>query len=279
MAELLGIFNEPGMEFLRNAFWAGLLSSIAFGIMGTFVVVKRISYLAGGISHSVLLGVGLSLFLQAKYGIGFFTPQIGAAVTGILAALLIGWIKLKGNQREDTIIGAVWAVGMAGGLILLTSTPGYNDPMSYLFGNILLVSKADILIIVALDMVIAVIIILKYDYLVAVCFDEEHARIRGINVEFYYIFLLIMISLTIVALIRIAGIILVIALLTIPAAIAGRLAKRMWQMMIWAVMFCTVFIAGGLIFSYYFDLPSGPVIILFAGVVFLFSSVFRFGGK
>ncbi len=275
MPDFFKALTDPDLAFLRYALIAGALSSLAFGVIGSFVVAKRISYLAGGISHSVLAGIGLSLFLQINYNIAWFSPVIGAICAGLLSALIIGWVSLKGRQREDTVIGAVWAVGMAAGLILLAKTPGYIDPMSFLFGNILLISRQDVWLIAGLDAVVLLVTFIFYPALMAVCFDEEFARIKGLNVEFFYILLLILIALTIVLLIRVVGIVLVIALLTLPPAIAGIFAKRLWQMMVLAFLTCLIFIIMGMWLSYDWNLPSGPLIILLAGTVFIIASFFK----
>ncbi|MBU0518292.1 metal ABC transporter permease [bacterium] len=262
------LFN-PDLPFLRYALFAGLLSSLAFGLVGSFVVAKRISYIAGAISHSVLGGIGLGLYLSLVVGWSWFQPLLGAMLAALLAALIIGWVSLRGSEREDTIIGAIWAVGMAVGLIFIAKTPGYIDPMSYLFGNILLISRADLWLIVLLDAVIIAVVLLFFDKLLAICFDEEYARLRGINVEFYYLMLLFLTALTVVLMVRIVGIVMVIALLTLPAGIAGIFVQRLRQMMILATLLCSFFVTVGLALSYSLDWPTGPTIIIFAGIVYL----------
>jgi len=275
MLDFFTALTDPDLAFLRYALIAGTLSSFAFGVVGSFVVAKRISYLAGGISHSVLAGIGLSLFLQVNYNINWFSPPIGAACAGIISALIIGWVSIKGRQREDTAIGAVWAVGMAAGLILLAKTPGYIDPMSFLFGNVLLISHQDVWLIAGLDAVVLLVTFVFYSALTTVCFDEEFARIKGLKVEWLYILLLILIALTIVLLIRIVGIVLVIALLTLPPAIGGIFTKKLWHMMVLAVIVCIIFVFVGMWLSYSWNLPSGPAIILIAGIAFILASMLK----
>jgi len=269
MIEYFNALLDPDIPFLCYAFIAGILSSFAFGVMGTYVVARRISYIAGAISHSVLGGIGAGLYIQYKLGFAWFHPMYGAVIAALAAALIIGLVSLHGHQREDTVIGAIWAFGMAVGLLFIAKTPGYADPMSYLFGNILLISKTDLWFVLGLDVLVVGFGIYFYNNFLAISFDDEFALIRGVRVDFYYLLLLGLTALTVVLLVRVVGIVMVIALLTLPAAVAGHFSHRLWQMMGLAVLFCMLFIAVGLGFSYVHDLPSGPTIIVFAGVVYL----------
>ncbi|MFC1851693.1 metal ABC transporter permease [candidate division CSSED10-310 bacterium] len=269
MTEFLATLLNPDFPFLRYAFITGMLASIAFGIMGTFVIARRISYIAGAISHSVLGGIGVSLYLQYKFNLLWLHPMHGAVAAALLSAIIIGLVSLYGHQREDTVIGAIWAIGMAVGLLFLAKTPGYIDPMSYLFGNILLISKTDVWVVIGLDAVVIGVSVVFYHTFLAVCFDEEYARLRGINVEFYYMLLLCLTALTVVLLVSVVGIVMVIALLTLAPAVAEYFSQRLWQMMILAVFFCMLFNVSGLTISYVYDLPSGPTIIVFAGLCYL----------
>jgi len=267
---------NPNVPFIRYALIAGVLSSIAFGIIGTFVVVKRMTYIAGAISHTSLGGIGLSLWLSTVAGIGFFTPIIGALIISLITGLIISYTIIKKDERLDTVIGTIWAVGMSIGLIFIYITPGYGDPMSYLFGNILLISKNDLLIIIILNIVIIFASVLFHNQFLAIFFDEELAQIRGIKTYIYQILLLLLISLTIILLITIVGIVMVIALLTIPAAIAGLFSKKMKVMMILAVIICSVVTVTGLIVSYILNLPTGSVTILISGILYLFAKIFKY---
>jgi len=271
MIELLAALTDPDLPFLRYALFTGLLASISFGIIGTFVVVRRISYIAGAISHCVLGGIGAGLYLQNVAGISWFSPVYGAIIVALLAALILTGVSLHAKEREDSIIGALWAGGMAIGLLFIAATPGYFDPMSYLFGNILLITKNDLYFVIALDILILVVVGVFYNKFLAICFDVEYAQLRGLRTHWLYLLLLCLTALTIVLLVRIVGIIMVIALLTLPAAIAGNFARSIWQMMIVATLICAVFIAGGLGLSYSLDLPSGSVIILIATAAYLLS--------
>jgi zinc transport system permease protein len=263
MNELLTAFLTHG--FLFNALLAAILAGIACGIVGTFVVVKRIGYLAGGIAHTVLGGMGIAYFLGRD-------PRLGAMIAAVAAALIVGWISLRLKQHEDVVIGALWAVGMAVGILFISQTPGYSiDLMSYLFGNILLVSRPDLLMMAGLDVAVLLLAMLFHKQLVAICFDEEFARIRGVNVAFYYLLLLCIVAVTVVSLIQIVGLILVIALFTLPAAIARQFAASVAGMMFVACGLGIAFGISGLALSYVADLPSGATIILVAGIFYLFS--------
>lgn len=251
------------LPFMQNAFIMGLLASVACGVIGSYVVVKRLVFLSGGVSHSVLAGLGAAYYFGGN-------PLFGAIVSAVLAALLIGWIRLRARQREDTLIGALWAIGMAIGLVFIHSTPEYTtDLMSYLFGNILMVTTTDLWIIAALDALILGLVALFYKPFLAVCFDEEYARLQGLRVEALYLLLLCLIALTVVVLIQAVGVILVIALLTLPAAIGSILARTLWGTMLIASLLGMIFTSGGIAASYQYDLPSGAAIILLAGAVYI----------
>lgn len=267
--EFLNALADPAIPFFRHAFLTGILASIAFGIIGSYVVARRISYLAGAIAHCILGGIGAGLYLQKKIGIVWFDPLYGALIAALLSAVIIGMVSLYAKQREDTVIGALWAIGMAVGLLFIAKTPGYIEPMSYLFGNILLISKTDLWLVLALDGLVVATATLFYHKFLAVCFDEEFARLRGVRTDFFYLLLLCLTALTVVLLVRVVGIVMVIALLTLPAAVAGNFAKGLSQMMVLATLCCMAFITSGLAVSYNHDLPSGPTIIVIAGGVYL----------
>lgn len=266
---MFDIIFDPDNLFLKYAFIMGALASVSFGIIGTFVTAKRIGYLAGAISHSVFGGIGLALFLQVRMGLTWFDPILGAVLAAILSAVIVGLVSLHAKEREDTIIGTLWAVGMASGILLIDLTPGYFNLASYLFGDILLISSRDLLYVGCLDALVLGVSILFFNRFFSVCFDTEFTSLRGINTTFFYLLLLILTALTVVLLVRIVGIVLVIALLTIPPAIASFYAKRLWQMMFYSVILCTFFIWTGLSLSYSYSLSSGPTIIVFSGAVYL----------
>ncbi|NMB46437.1 MAG: metal ABC transporter permease [Firmicutes bacterium] len=256
-------------SFLQHALLAGILASIAAGLAGTFVVVKRISLISGGIAHSILGGMGIAYYLG-------LSPTKGAVVSALVAAVIIGLVSLRARQHEDTVIGALWAIGMAVGVLFISRTPGYNvDLMTFLFGNILMVSAEDLVLIGVLDGVIILVIGLFYKQFQAVAFDEQHARLRGMPVEFLYLLLLILVALTVVILIKVVGLILVIALLTLPPAIANHYAHNLAQMMAFAVALSMFFNATGLVVSYQLDLPAGATIVMIAGLFYLLSISLR----
>ena len=254
-------------EFMRNALIAGMLASVACGIIGTYVVVKRIVFISGGISHSAFGGIGLGYLLGID-------PIIGALFFTLASALGIGIVSKRTDLREDTVIGIIWATGMALGVIFLGLGPGYPpDPWGYLFGNILTVPRSDIIVMLILDAVIILIIFSLYKDFLALCFDEEFATVVGVPTERLYLVLLSLIALTVVVLIRVVGVILVIALLTIPAAISGQLTYSLKKMMIFSILLSAIFTTCGLWLSYVLDLASGAMIILVCFTVFLLSSL------
>jgi zinc transport system permease protein len=254
---------------MQNAVVIGLLASVACGVMGTYVVVRRIVFISGGISHAVLGGMGIAYY----YG---FSPIHGAVLSALVAALVIGFVGLRYHQYEDTLIGALWAVGMAVGILFIYKTPGYNvDLMSYLFGNILMVEKGSVYLLACLDAFIVLSVILLYKRFQAVCFDEEYSQLQGIGVISTYLLLLCLVALTVVILIQVVGIILVIALLTLPAATARHFVHTLSRMMILACLFGAVFTTSGLVVSYGPDLPAGATIIVIAGIAYLLATVLK----
>ncbi|MEI6892665.1 MAG: metal ABC transporter permease [Pontiella sp.] len=263
-------------RFLQHALLAGLLVSVSSGIVGTYVVTRRITYLAGGIAHCVLGGMGFARYMQVVHEWTFMTPMLGAMIAALLAAFIIGWINIKAKERIDTVISAFWGMGMAAGILFIAKTPGYGeDLMSYLFGNILLVTQADLLAIVGLDLFIAVTALLFHKQFVAVCFDEEFARLRGIHTQFFYFLMLALTALTVVLMVSVVGIVMVIVMLTLPAAIAGRFCLRMGSMMALAAGLCTLLTLSGLALSYGPDLPAGATIIVLTGLTYLASLLFK----
>jgi zinc transport system permease protein len=263
----------PRYPFLQYALLTGLLVSVACGIIGSYVVTRRITYIAGSIAHTVLGGLGAARYCQTVFGWEWFHPLYGAVLAALVSAVLIGLVSMRARQREDTVIGALWAVGMAAGILFIFKTPGYNeDLMSYLFGSILMVSPQDLWMIAALDILVVIVGVLFYNQFLALCFDEEFARLRGVHVEFYYLLLLCLTALTVVLLVTVVGIVMVIALLTLPAAVAGELTKRLWHMMVLSTVLTALFTTAGLALSYGPDLPAGATTIIIAGIAYLLVS-------
>jgi zinc transport system permease protein len=262
----------PRYAFLQHALIAGVLAGIACGVVGSFVVVRRITSIAGAIAHCVLGGLGAARWLQVVHGQQWASPMLGAVVAALVAALVIGVVSLRGREREDTVIGALWAVGMATGILFISRTPGYDqDLMSYLFGNILLVRGTDLWLMAALDGAVVALALALFPQLQAVCFDEEFARLRGLRAEVYYLLLLALTALTVVLLVSVVGIVLVIALLTLPVAIAGQFTATLRTMMVGAAVLSIAFTVSGLALSYGPDLPAGATTIVLTGVAYLFA--------
>lgn len=269
MSGFLAALTNPEVPFIRYALLAGLISSVPFGIIGSFVVVKRMTYIAGAVSHTVLGGIGMALFLKTVAGLSWFTPMAGAVLFALLAGLVISAAVVYRRERIDTVIGAIWAIGMSVGLLFMTKTPGYVDPMSYLFGNILLIGTSDIVTICVLNVLIVGVSVLFYNQLLAVSFDEEFARIRGLHTPLFQVMLIMLISLTVLLMITIVGIVMVIALLTIPPAIAGLFTRRFATMIRASVLLTAVFTTGGLIASYILRFPTSSFTVVLAGGVYL----------
>ncbi|MGE0050608.1 MAG: metal ABC transporter permease [Arcobacter sp.] len=248
-------------SFIQNALIAGILISIAAGIIGSLVVVNKITFLTGGIAHSSYGGIGLAIYLGIPV-------LFGATIFAVLTAIIIAIITLKNRTRIDAIIGIMWASGMAIGIIFVDLTPGYNvDLMSYLFGSIIAVSNEDLIFMSLLDFFIIFIILFFYKQILAVSYDSEFASLRGINVKFFYTLILILAALCVVAAIKAVGLILVIALLTIPTYLAETFANKLSSMMMISSILATIFTIIGLIVSYIYDISSGASIIMVSVII------------
>ncbi|MGJ8653368.1 MAG: metal ABC transporter permease [Opitutaceae bacterium] len=269
MTDFFQALLDPDLTFLRNALFLGLIGSLPLGAVGTFVVARRVSYLAAAIAHSVLGGIGFALYSREVLGWGWMHPMLGALLAAVLSAGLIGWVSLRAKQREDAVIGSIWVTGMAIGLLFIARTPGYVDPMAYLFGDILLVTASDLWIAGGVGALITGILLVWHRQIVAVCFDAEFAAIRGVRAEWIYLLLLLLTALTVVILVSLVGIVLVIALLTLPPAIAALRARSLAGMLFAAILMNIVFVFVGLGISFSLDLPTGPSIILLAAAVYL----------
>ncbi|AFY38778.1 ABC-3 protein [[Leptolyngbya] sp. PCC 7376] len=252
-------------EFMRNALVAGVLVSIACGIVGTFVVVNRIVFISGGIAHAAYGGIGLGYFFR-------FNPVWGAIAFALLSAMGMGWVEQKTEQRSDTLIGVMWAIGMAFGVILIDLTDGYKAGLeSYLFGSLLAVPRQDLWLMFGLDVVIITLIALLYKELLAISFDRTYATTRNLPVDALYLLLVALIALTVVMVMQIVGLIMVIALLTIPAAIAGQWRTEIKSIMGVSSLLGMAFTTLGLWMSYRFNLTSGATIILICGASYILS--------
>jgi len=250
------------LEFMRNALAAGILVSAVCGVIGTLVVVNRIVFLAGGIAHAAYGGIGLAFFMGWPYAAG--TTGFSLLAAGAMAA-----VTLKAKHRADAMVGVIWAVGMAAGVVLLDLTPGYNaDLMSYLFGSILAVPMADLWVMLVTAIVIALVVGAYYTDFLALSYDEEFARVRGVPVRRLYFLLVCLLAVAVVLTIRVVGLILVIALLTIPPFIAEKFTRSLLWMMALSCGLNLLFTILGLGLAYYFDLTAGACIILSAGAGF-----------
>lgn len=254
-------------EFMRNALFAGILVSIACGIIGSYVVVNRTVFISGGIAHAAYGGIGLGYYLGVE-------PTLIAIPFSLLAALIMGFVHHRTRQHADTLIGVLWAIGMALGIIFIDLTPGYAaDLMSYLFGSILAVPKSSIVMMLIMNVIIILIVYFFYNEFLALSFDEEYARVLSIPVEALYLLQLGLTALTVVLTMRVVGLIMVIALLTIPPAISRQFTGKLHHMMILSSALGVAFTLSGLYLSYVFNLTSGATIILVAGIGFLLSMV------
>jgi len=250
-------------EFIRNALWAGLLVSIACGVIGSLVVVNRLVFLVGGVAHAAFGGIGIAYYTGLP-------PLPCTSAFSVLAALGMGGVRLLSKSRPDTIIGAMWASGMAIGIILVDLTPGYHaDLFGYLFGSILAVSQADLIFIILIDLLMITIVLRYHQELLVISYDPEYAAVCGLPVVLIHALLLILVALSVVMMIRVVGLILVIALLSIPAAIAEELTVSLRKMMILSVIISAGCIMAGLWLSFIFDLTSGASIILLTAMVYL----------
>jgi len=276
MPEMIREIFQPEMGFLRCALLMGLAAAPALGVIGTLVVIRRISSIAGAGAHAALGGVGIALYLQRVLLWTWCTTTVGAIAGALAAAMLVGIVSLTAREREDTVIAVVWALGMSLGLLFLNKTPGYVDLQGYLFGNILLVSESDLLGMILLNVLILAAVIPFYNVVLALCFDATFAGLRGVRPGLVYMILLALIALTVVLLINVAGIVLVIALLTLPAATAGCFTRHLWSMMVWSAILSALFIVVGLLFSFHYSLPSGPAIVLTAAICYAVALLFSF---
>ncbi|MDD3043472.1 MAG: metal ABC transporter permease [Methanosarcinaceae archaeon] len=256
------MFELLQYSFIQNALAASVLASIACGIIGVYVVVKKIVFISGGIAHASFGGIGLGYYLGIN-------PMYGVLPFSLLSALVMGTVSKKSKIPEDSVIGILWSFGMAIGIILVNLTPGYaSDLMTYLFGNILTVPRLDLYLMLGLDIIILGTVCLFYKEFLALCFDEEFTTVQGLPTQKLYLLLLCIIALTIVVLIKVVGIILVIALLTIPATLSRQFTHNLKKMMLISTLFGGLISIAGIGLSYAFDLPSGATIILVLSLVY-----------
>ncbi len=259
-------------DFLRHAVVAGLLASVLCGVVGTFVVVKRLVFLAGGVAHAAFGGLGVCYFLGID-------PRLGAAAVAVVSALALAGPGRERGRSHDAVIGILWAVGMAVGVVFLYKTPGYApNLMAYLFGNILTVDATDVALTFGLVLVVVALFGLFFKESVAVAFDEEFAAVQGVPVRWAMVLLMLLAALSVVFLIQLVGILLVIALLTIPPVVSLRLARSFPAVVGLSIVIGVVMTQGGLALSYLYDLPSGPAIVLLGAALLVLVDVVQRAG-
>lgn len=257
-------------QFLQHAFLASILASIVCGIIGVIIIEKKLVMMSGGIAHTSYGGVGLGYLLG-------FEPIMGAFLFSICAALGIGYIKRKSSTHSDVIIGLFWSLGMALGILFIALMPGYPpDLSSYLFGSILSVTKADLYLMISITFILVFIIVALFNVWKAYLFDEEFALIIGIKTAFLEYLLLVLIAMTVVVLIRVVGIILIIALLTAPAATAGMFTANLKERMLYSIIFGNIFCMAGLWISYLIDIASGAAIVILSIICYFLLFMLRF---
>jgi zinc transport system permease protein len=248
--------------FFQKALIIAFLASVAAGVVGTYIVVKRTSLITGSIAHTAFGGLGMSLFFG-------FNPLLGAAGFSMLAAGIVAFFRQR-SARLETLLSFLWATGMAIGLVFIFMTPGYaTDLNSFLFGNILLVSNFDLLFIFVLNIAIIATVVLMFNSFLAVSFDEEYSSTRNLPVSLVNLVLLVLIALTVVAVIKVVGIVLMIALLTIPAASAQMFKRTVKGIMLLSMVISVFSMITGLFVSVALDFPPGPIIVIITSCIYL----------
>lgn len=257
-------------QFIVNAFLAAILVSIAAGIVGSYIVARRLVFLSGGITHASFGGIGIAYYLG-------FNPIVGAAIFSILSAFGVEALTERLSLREDSAIGILWSVGMAIGVFFVFLTPGYSpNLMSFLFGSILTVTSKDLFILFIFNLFLSTFFIVFYRSILFVAFDAAYAKTQHLPVEFFSYILKGFLALTIVLSIRVAGIILLISLLTIPPVIANLFTKRFSTIIIISIAISFLGSVGGLLISYWRNIPSGATIILVLVAMFVMAKLFSF---
>ncbi len=261
---------------LQYAFLAIIFASIASGIVGSFTVIKRLAFISGGIAHSILGGIGLSVWLKNVFAITWLTPLYGALLAGLGSALILGWIHIHYREREDSVIAAIWSVGMALGILFLTITPGPKIELgNYLVGNILWITPTELWMLAILNLIILTVVIFNYNKLLTLCFDDKQAKLQGVNTQALYLVLLMLIATTVVLMMQIVGAILVITMLVVPATMANLFTRSLPLMMALAISINLVFCYFGLFTAYTFSLPAGASIALIAGIGYVITLIFK----
>lgn len=275
----MSFFHDFGANpFLATGLLAGLLASLACGIIGPYVVTRRIVALGGAIAHIAVGGLGAAIFLAHRFPgcLGWLHPIHGAALISVFSAVLLAFVHLRVRERADTLIGALWAVGMATGILLIKLTPGYyTELMSYLFGNLSFVSPADLRLMIGLDVTIVGVALLFHKRFLAICLDPEQAELQGVSLLVTELVMLVLVALTVILLTQVVGLILVIALLSLPAATVGHHLRRLAPMIFASIALATVLTTVPRIAVYGTKISPEPAIVLAAAAAFLLSLLVR----
>lgn len=250
---------------------AALGSSIASGVVGSYIVAKRIVSISGSIAHSILGGVGLSLWLQYQFHLNI-SPLYGALLGAVVVAIGIGFIHFQYKEREDALIAIIWSVGMAVGILFISKVPSFNSELiNFLFGNILWITTNDLIFLGILDTLIVGIVVIAHTRFLALCFDEQYLALNGLSVKKWYCLLLVLTAVSTVVLMYIVGTILMLSMLVLPTSIASRFSFNMRHIIFTSVFLNLSISYLGLFTAYLFDLPVGPVITLLMGGIYLIS--------
>lgn len=262
-------FELFSYDFFQKAFLAAVFASISCGIVGSYIVSRRIVFISGGITHASFGGIGLAFLLG-------FNPLIGAVAFAVGSALGIQFFTKVARVREDSSIAIFWSLGMALGIIFVWMTPGYTpNLMSYLFGNILTVSIAELWWMFILNVVVILTFSLFYRHILYIAFDEEFARAAGLPVNLFNYLTITLVALTVVLNIRVVGIILILSLLTIPQATANLFTKDFKHLLILSSVIAFLGTLIGLFISYFMDIPSGATIIFTLVVMFGLVKIYK----
>ncbi len=253
--------------FFRNALWGSLLASIACGLIGSYVVARRMVFISGGITHASFGGIGIGFYFG-------FNPVLSAMVFSVLSAFGIQWLSKNQNVREDSAIAVFWSLGMAIGIILIFLSPGYAPNLSeYLFGNILTISLTDNIFLGVLSLILMLFFSFFYRPILNTAFDKEFAQTRGVNVAFFEYILIMFVAVTIVLSIRLVGIVLLISLLTVPQMTANIFTHKFSKIMLLSVVISFIGCVAGLLISYYLNVPSGAFIIFVLISIYLLAKL------
>lgn len=263
--------NIFALQFFQNALYASILSAIVCGVIGTYIVIRRIVFVSGGITHASFGGLGIGMYLGIN-------PLVTAAITAVLSALGISQMSRYGKIREDSAIASIWALGMAIGVLFMSLTPGYTSGLSsYLFGNILLVSQSDLWFLAALAIIIALTFCLGYKPILYTTFDTDFAKTKGIKTELIHTGLLILVAITMVLCIRIVGIMLLLSLLTLPQSIVSLFSSKLKTIIFGSIGISLLANLSGLIISTFVftQIPTGVIIVLLLFALFFLAELYR----